>query len=131
MIYLFLDCLVYNYTSYTSFFFLTNLNKRSLIYNFTVAFMLDFIILRTYFINIVLILSFYFLRTYIFKGNYRNILYYMAINLFFICIYYLITSGIYSYISFSQILNILFINGIFTAICYIKDKDDIKLCRVK
>lgn len=131
MIYIFLDCLVYNYTTYSSFFFLENLNKRSLIYNFTVAFILDFIILKTYFINIILLISFYFLKNYILKLNYHNFINYLGINMLFVVLYYLITSGIYSYISFSKLISIIFINIIFYGICYIKDKSDIKLIRVK
>lgn len=130
MIYLFLDCLVYNYTKYSSFFFLTNLNKRSLIYNFTVAFMLDFIILKTYYLNIILIISFYLLKKFFFSFNYNNFLYYLSINLFFVITYYLITSAIYSFLSLDKLLSIIFINSIFYAICYIKDSKDIKLLRV-
>ncbi len=124
MIYIFLDCIVYNYTKYSSFFFLANLNKRSLIYNFTVAFMLDFVILKTYFINIFLILIFYFLRKKVFKLNYHIFLNYLGINMLFVLIYHLITSFIYSYLNLLKIGSIILINSIFYAICYIKDKDD-------
>lgn len=131
MIYLFLDCLVYNYTSYTSLFFLTSLNKRSLIYIITLAFMLDFIVLKTWYINFILLLLFYFLRNHIFKCNYHKFINYMSINLFFAITYYTITSTIYSYLNLKVFINLIFINTIFYAICYIKDKNDIKLCRVK
>lgn len=131
MTYLFLDCLVYNYTSYTSLFFLTSLNKRSLIYIITLAFMLDFIVLKTWYINFILLLSFYFLRNYIFKCNYRKFINYMGINLLFVTTYYVVTCAIYSYLSLRVFINLMFTNAIFYAICYIKDKNDIKLCRVK
>lgn len=127
MIYIFLDCLVYNYTSYNSLFFLTNLNKRSLIYNLTVGFMLDFIILRTYYINIVLILIFYCLRKYLFKFNYNNFINYISVNMFFVITYYLITSSIYSFLSIKVLGNIIFVNFIFYLICFIKDKQDLKI----
>lgn len=130
MIYLFLDCIVYNYTKYYSFFFLTNLNKRSLVYNFTVAFMLDFVILKTYFINIFLILIFYFLRKKVFKLNYYNFFNYLGINMLFVLIYHIITSLIYSYLNLSKILSIILINSCFYAICYIKDKDDLLLTNI-
>lgn len=131
MIYVFLDCLVYNYTDYLSFFFLTNLNKRSLIYILAVAVMLDFVILKTYYINIILLPLFYLTRRYIFKFNYNNFINYLGVNIFFVIMYYLITSSIYSYLSLTKFLSIIFINSIFIAICYIKDGNSIKLLRVK
>lgn len=129
MIYIFLDCLVYNYTKYLSFFFLTNLNKRSLIYNLTVGFMLDFVILKTYYINILFMLVFYIIRNYIIKVNYINFIYYMSINMFFVIVYFLITSSLFSYLSLNKLLSVIFINSIFYGICYIKDRGNIKLLR--
>ena len=123
MKYVLLDVLLGNYSGYTSFFFLNNLNNKSFIYNIAVALFLDFIVLKTYYVNIILISLFYVIRKYIFKIN--NYYQYIFVNLFFTIIYYLITSGIFSYLNLMKLVIIILIHFIFYSICYIKDKKSI------
>ena len=121
MKYVLLDILIGNYSNYTSFFFLNNLNNKSYIYNIAVAIFLDFIVLKTYYINIVLISLFYIIRKYIFKQNLNNYYKYIIVNLFFTMLYYLITAGFFNYIKLSKFLIIIIIHFVFYSICYIKE----------
>ncbi len=131
MIYLFLDCLVYNYTAYTSFFFLESLNKKGIIYIIALAFLIDFIVLKTWYIHLVLLPLFYLLKKYVLTFDYRKFIYFWGVNLLFVLLYYFITTFIYSSFDINIFINMFIVNALFYAICYIKDKDDIKLCRVK
>ena len=107
MIYLLIDILVYNYTIYPSYFFLTNLNNKSLLYNIIIAFILDFI------------------KKLVKKNN--NFFSYICLNMFFVITYYLILTSIFSYIDLKTFLLLIIINGIFNSICYIRDKTSINL----
>ena len=73
MINVFLDCLIYNFTPYKSFFFLSNINNKSIIYNITTGLFIDIFIIHTYFLNTIFIILFYILHKVI-KINYYNII---------------------------------------------------------
>ena len=62
MINVFLDCLIYNFTPYKSFFFLSNINNKSIIYNIATGLFIDIL-----FIHIFLILYLLFYYTYYIK----------------------------------------------------------------
>ena len=129
MIYVVLDILIYNLTIYSSFFFLINLNRKSLSYNLALGLFIDFVLLKTYFLNTILILIFYLIRHYFLKINYGKFINYFFFNLGIVLIYILMTTGLFSYFNLKNILLSLLINSIFISISYIKDSKDIKLIR--
>ena len=61
MFYLILDILIYNYTNYLSYFFLLNINTKSLIYNISVGILIDYI-LNTFLFNTIFIVICYLLK---------------------------------------------------------------------
>ena len=128
MFYLLLDILIYNFTPYLSYFFLLNLNNKSYIYNLSVALLIDFLILHTYFYVTIFVTIIYFIKKYFFKFNYHNFYIYFLYNISLILIFYLVSSLIFSYISFSNLINVLVINSIFIVISYKKDVLNINLC---
>lgn len=121
MIYLLLDILLYNYTSLPAFFFLTNLNKRSFIYNLAIAIIIDFLILKTYGLNMLIIFIFYLLRKSVFKINFYSYFSYVKINLLFTICYYLITNFFFSFLNLKVLIMIIILHIVFYSICYIKD----------
>ena len=119
MINLLLDILIYNYTNYLSFFFLVDLNKRSLLINIGIGLLIDYI-LNIYFFNVIF-LSIIFIITKLFKFNINNFLYYYLYNLFIILLYYILSNLLFNYIDIYNLLNILLINSIFIYISYKKE----------
>lgn len=129
MLYLLLDILIYNYTPYFSYFFLLNLNTKSYIYNLALAILIDFLILHTWFYNIIFITIVYFFKKYFCKFNYHNFNTYFITNLLIILIYYFLSFLIFKYITIYSFLAVLIINSIFIFICYKKDDLNIKCFR--
>ncbi len=119
MINLLLDILIYNYTNYLSFFFLVDLNKRSLLINIGIGLLIDYI-LNIYFFNVIF-LSIIFIITKLFKFNINNFLYYYLYNLFIILLYYILSNLLFNYIDIYNLLNVLLINSIFIYISYKKE----------
>ena len=128
MFYLLLDILIYNFTPYLSYFFLLNLNNKSYIYNLSVALLIEFLILHTYFYVTIFVTIIYFIKKYFLKFNYHNFYIYFLYNISLILIFYLVSSLIFSYISLSNLINVLVINSIFIVIGYKKDVLNINLC---
>lgn len=126
MINIFLDTIIYNFTSYKSFFFLININKKSLVYNISVGLFIDLFITHTLPFNTIFMIIFYLLHK-ISNRNYYNVINYYLFNIITIFIYYLLASSIYNFknIFFSMFI----INSIFILISYIKDSKNIKLYR--
>lgn len=129
MIYLFLDILLYNFTPFISYCFLINLNQKSYIYNLSIAIIIDFIILHTYFYNVIIVTLLYIIYHYLLKFNYHNFNIYYIVNLSFALLYYVIFSLIFSNINFINILNLLIINSIFIIASYKKNSSLIKFYR--
>lgn len=126
MINIFLDTLIYNFTPFKSFFFLTNINNKSLVYNISVGLFIDLFIIHSPFLNILFMIIFYLLHKYI-KLNYYNVINYYLFNMLMVFIYYIVFASVYN---FRWIfLNIFVINSIFILISYIKNSKDIKLFR--
>ena len=125
MKYVLLDILIGNYSNFTTFFFLNNLNNKSFIYNLAVAIFLDFIVLKTYYINIVLISLFYILYKYCFKEILNNYYKYVFVNLLFTILYYVITTSLFGYLNMNFLLKLVIIHFVFYSICYIKDYQSI------
>ena len=112
MINIFLDTLIYNFTPFKSFFFLTNINNKSLVYNISVGLFIDLFIIHSPFLNTLFMIIFYLLHKYI---------------MLMVFIYYIVFASVYN---FRWIfLNIFVINSIFILISYIKNSKDIKLFR--
>lgn len=120
MIYLFLDILIYNYTSYKTFFFLLNINNINYIKVLSIGIILDYFILNTYFLNVLLLTTLYILRKYIFKNTINHFPYYLLFNIFCLLLYYLITNIVFNYLNIRLIISILIINTISIIISYIK-----------
>lgn len=126
MINIFLDTLIYNFTPFKSFFFLTNINNKSLVYNISVGLFIDLFIIHSPFFNTLFMIIFYLLHKYI-KLNYYNVINYYLFNMLMVFIYYIVFASVYN---FRWIfLNIFVINSIFILISYIKNSKDIKLFR--
>lgn len=126
MINIFLDTLIYNFTPFKSFFFLTNINNKSLVYNISVGLFIDLFIIHNPFLNTLFMIIFYLLHKYI-KLNYYNVINYYLFNMLMVFIYYIVFASVYN---FRWIfLNIFVINSIFILISYIKNSKDIKLFR--
>lgn len=126
MINIFLDTLIYNFTPFKSFFFLTNINNKSLVYNISVGLFIDLFIIHSSFLNTLFMIIFYLLHKYI-KLNYYNVINYYLFNMLMVFIYYIVFASVYNFrwIFF----NIFVINSIFILISYIKNSKDIKLFR--
>lgn len=119
------DILIYSFTPYMSYFFLLNINSKSYIYNLSVALIVDFLILQTYFYNTIFITLFFILRRKIIKLNYHNFNIYFLGSMFIILAYYLVSFLIFGCIGW-QVLNVIIVNGIFILISYKKDALNIK-----
>ena len=126
MINLLLDILIYKYTSFKSFFFLQNINSKSLFLNIGISLYIDIFILHTYFISTIYIICIYCIHKYI-KINYYNIINYYLFNISIIYIYYFILSIIYNY--HNILFNMFITNSIYILISYIKESRNIKLYR--
>ena len=127
MILVFLDCLIYNFTSYKSFFFLNSINSKSIVYNIAIGIFIDHFIIHLYFPTLIFMIIMYFIHKYL-KLNYLNVLNYYLFNICMVFIYYLVLS-IINNSNYSILLNIFVINSIFILISYIKDSRRIKLSR--
>ena len=103
MIKVFIDSMIYNFTPFKSFFFLTNINSRSFIYNQTVGLFVDLFVIHSFPLNTIFMCIVYLIHKYL-KINYYNVINYYVFNMFII-------------------------NSVFIIISYIKDSKDIKLYR--
>ena len=126
MINIFLDTIIYNFTPYKSFFFLININKKSLVYNISVGLFIDLFITHTLPFNTIFMIIFYLLHKFS-NRNYYNVINYYLFNILTMFVYYLIASSIYNFKNI--FLSIFVINSIFILISYIKDSKNIKLYR--
>ena len=126
MINIFLDTLIYNFTHYKSFFFLININKKSLVYNISAGLFIDLFITHTLPFNTIFMIIFYLLHKFS-NRNYYNVINYYLFNILTMFVYYLIASSIYNFKNI--FLSMFVINSIFILISYIKDSKNIKLYR--
>ena len=118
MFYLLLDILIYNFTPYLSYFSLLNINNKSYIYNISIALLLDTLITHTLPLNIIWFTILFFSKKYLFKFNYHNFLTYIIFNVSIILLYYVINNILFSFLTLSNIINVLIINSIMIAISY-------------
>ena len=96
MINIFLDTLIYNFTPFKSFFFLTNINNKSLVYNISVGLFIDLFIIHSPFLNTLFMIIFYLLHKYI-KLNYYNVINYYLFNMLMVFIYYIVFASVYNF----------------------------------
>lgn len=122
MIWLMVDVLISNLTKYTSYFFLYVLNEDDYVKVLTVALALDFIVLRTYFINVVLLSVLYCLKKYVCRCKLNLFGDYALFNMFNLVVYYLMMNGIYNYFNWMSFLQVALIYLVFISIMFLKGK---------
>ncbi|MBE6140943.1 MAG: hypothetical protein E7172_05390 [Firmicutes bacterium] len=108
MIFLLIDVLIYKYSNLKSYLFLISLNKKDYLEVLGISFVLDFIIFKTYFINIVLLSILYYLKKY-FKS-------YILYNLFNIVIYYIFMNSLFNYLDIYKFLEVIVLNSVFVIV---------------
>lgn len=123
---IFIDTLIYNFTPFKSFFFLTNVNQKSLIYNLSIGLFIDLFIIHSMLLNTIFMVLAYLIHKYL-KLNYFNFINYYLFNILLVFVYYLTFSLIYNFKNI--FFEIFIINSIFIIISYIKDSKDINLYR--
>lgn len=124
MIKVFIDSMIYNFTPFKSFFFLTNINSRSFIYNLTVGLFVDLFVIHSFPLNTIFMCIVYLIHKYL-KINYYNVINYYVFNISIVFIYYLVFCSIFNFKNI--FFNMFIINSVFIIISYIKDSKDIKL----
>lgn len=117
---LILDIFIYNYTPYKSFFFLLNINDKSIIYNIIISLIIDLFITHTYILTTVFIIVVWFLKNKYVKIH--NLVQYYVFNILMILGYFALFNGFL----LKNIFNILFINSIYIYISYKKNYPYIK-----
>lgn len=121
MIYLLLDILVYNYTSYNSYFFLVYLYNKKYLQHLAIGLLLDFIIFDIYFINTSIISIIYlvnlFFQRYNMKNKYIYILVLLIDYIIFITLSNLLVLTNYNMIFYNIGINLL-INIAFYLLSY-------------
>lgn len=108
MILFLLDFLIYNYTSYSTYFILLNLmakkNYKKLI---LIGLILDFFALNTYFKNTLILIILILINKYILNFNKKNIVVFLAISIINYHLFIIFNSVINHNISFLNISTII------------------------
>lgn len=108
MILFLLDFLIYNYTSYSTYFILLNLmvkkNYKKLI---LIGLILDFFVLNTYFKNTLILIILILINKYILNFNKKNIVVFLAISIINYHLFIIFNSLINHNISFLNISTII------------------------
>ena len=108
MILFLLDFLIYNYTSYSTYFILLNLmakkNYKKLI---LIGLILDFFVLNTYFKNTFILIILILINKYILNFNKKNIVVFLAISIINYHLFIIFNSVINHNISFLNISTII------------------------
>lgn len=108
MILFLLDFLIYNYTSYSTYFILLNLmakkNYKKLI---LIGLILDFFVFNTYFKNTLILIILILINKYILNFNKKNIVVFLAINIINYHLFIIFNSVINHNISFLNISTII------------------------
>lgn len=108
MILFLLDFLVYNFTSYNTYFILLNLMEKKYYKKlFFIGVILDFIILKTYFKNLLVIFILIIINKYLLNFNKKNIVVFLAINIINYQLFIVLSSIMNCNLSFLEINNIL------------------------
>lgn len=108
MILFLLDFLIYNYTSYSTYFILLNLmakkNYKKLI---LIGLILDFFVLNTYFKNTLILIILILINKYILNFNKKNIVVFLAISIINYHLFIIFNSVINHNINFLNISTII------------------------
>ncbi len=108
MILFLLDFLIYNYTSYSTYFILLNLmakkNYKKLI---LIGLILDFFVFNTYFKNTLILIILILINKYILNFNKKNIVVFLAISIINYHLFIIFNSVINHNISFLNISTII------------------------
>ena len=108
MILFLLDFLIYNYTSYSTYFILLNLmakkNYKKLI---LIGLILDFFVLNTYFKNTLILIVLILINKYILNFNKKNIVAFLAISIINYRLFIIFNSVINHNLSFFNISTII------------------------
>ena len=108
MILFLLDFLIYNYTSYSTYFILLNLmakkNYKKLI---LIGLILDFFVFNTYFKNTLILIILILINNYILNFNKKNIVVFLAISIINYHLFIIFNSVINHNISFLNISTII------------------------
>jgi hypothetical protein len=82
MILLGLDIIVYNFTAYNTYFILLNLlNQKNNSKMIFIGIILDFIVLKTYYKNLLVIILLILINKYLLNFNKKNIVNFLLINI--------------------------------------------------
>ena len=93
MIFFFIDIIIYNITSFSTYLVLLNLNKKNNYYKLVlIAFILDFIILNTYYKNIVVFLLLILINNYILNYRLDNLVNYLSVNIINYCLFIILSN---------------------------------------
>ena len=104
MIYLIIDILIYNITNYFTYLILLNLNKKNNYFELLVcACILDFIVLKTYYKNIVIFLILILINKYLLDYKKTNLVNYLSINILNYSIFIMLSSFINNNFSYTNI----------------------------
>lgn len=123
MIYLsiLLDILIYNYSSFNSYFFIRYLYNKNILYYICSGLFLDIIIFHSILVNTIILIIIYYINILFRRFNKDN-LYIYLINLLFSMFIYIFITNIINYNSIYNIFiligNSLFINILFYIISY-------------
>ena len=113
MIFFFLDILIYNLTSFSTYLILLNLNKKDNYYKIIlISFILDFIILNTYYKNILVFILLIFINNYILNYKLTNLVNYLSINILNYSLFIVLSNIINMNMSFTNISLIILNNFI-------------------
>lgn len=108
MILFLLDFLIYNYTSYSTYFILLNLmakkNYKKLI---LIGLILDFFVLNTYFKNTLILIVLILINKYILNFNKKNIVAFLAISIINYRLFIIFNSVLNHNLSFFNISTII------------------------
>ena len=108
MILFLLDFLVYNFTSYNTYFILLNLMEKKYYKKlFFIGVILDFIILKTYFKNLLVIFILIIINKYLLNFNKKNIVAFLTINIINYQLFIVLSSIMNCNLSFLEINNII------------------------
>ena len=117
MILFFLDILIYNITTYSTYFILLYLNNKKSHYKLIlIAFILDFIIFNTYYKNIVIFTFLIIMNNSILNYKLTNIVNYLCINIINYALFIVLSNLINYNYSFFYLSNTI-VNNFMIYIC--------------
>ena len=128
---LLLDVLIYNFTSYSTYFFLLSIlitSKKDCVSIIILGLFLDFVVLSTPFVNTIILLLLFFLDKKFFKMQKRELKSFLLITNFNFVFYYFLLSALYS-LDLSTFALTFLINLLFCLLSYNLLKKHIKLSR--